>query len=229
MKRTLATIWLAWMLALSPKTQAEITPKTEETKKDLIEVVSQWHTSLENDDKTISYEATQELLNNQKLMEAIMSNEKIQGISQEYWQDVVEKSVSAILSNKKISNIIENLSKDENIQQSLEEWNDLDITEETREFFSLKLSKRWEPTTIMDVIVTISILAMFGATNLGIWTIGSFLSWDFLLNYTIKRKDWRVCICKRELTDLEKKQYEWNGHFWVLKTDEWNKKYPETL
>lgn len=136
MKRTLATIWLAWMLALSPKSQAEITPKTEETKKDLIEVVSQWNASLENNDKTISYEATQELLNNQKLMEAIMSNEKIQGISQEYWQDVVEKSVSAILSNKKISNIIENLSKDENIQQSLEEWNDLDITEETREFFS---------------------------------------------------------------------------------------------
>ena len=55
MKKTLATLWLAWMLALSPKAQAEITPKTEEIKKDLIEAVTTEQSTSQEDGQTISY------------------------------------------------------------------------------------------------------------------------------------------------------------------------------
>lgn len=228
MKKILETLWLVWLLAWSPNANAWVEATTAEANKNLIEVVSQGQDSPKDDYKTISFEAAQELQNNQKLMEAIMSNEKIQKIMQEYWQEGVKQAINWILTNKAINNVINSL-KDEKVQQSIEEWNELEITEDVWGFFSFKLSENGEPMTIMDVILTMTVLAMLGGAVLGIWIVVWFMQWDFLLNYNVKIKNWRVCICKRELTDLQKEKYEWNGRFWVLKTDIRNRKYPEEL
>jgi len=116
MKKTLATLWLAWMLALSPKAQAGVSPKIEETKKDLIEAVIQGE-----DGKTVTIQESQKS-QEQQLFEEIMENEKIQELINEYWQEEVEQVIQEIIKNEKTQEIIEESLKDKDIQKALEEW-----------------------------------------------------------------------------------------------------------
>ena len=122
MKKTLATLWLAWMLALSPKAQAEITPKTEETKKDLIEAVTTEQATPEEDWKTISFEEVKALHENQQLVEEIMSNENMQKIINEYWEEQVRQALEELVSSEEMEDVIEYLLSDQKVQRALEKW-----------------------------------------------------------------------------------------------------------
>ena len=141
MKKTLATLWLAWMLALSPKAQAEITPKTEEIKKDLIEAVTTEQSTSQEDGQTISFEEAQKLKEWQQLFEEIVENEKIQELINEYWQEEVERTISEILTSKDAQELIKKLLEDEKIQKALEKWDEEAVIKRVEE--TIEEHKEW--------------------------------------------------------------------------------------
>ena len=124
MKKTLATLWLAWMLAWSPSANAQIDSSKNETKKDLVEVMAKEQAALEEDGKTISFEDVKVLQENQwQLIEEIMKDEKIQELINEYWEEEVQQIITEIITNKDTKEVIEKALKDENIQKALQDWN----------------------------------------------------------------------------------------------------------
>lgn len=140
MKKTLATIWLAWMLAMSPKAPSQTSSKIEERKKDLVEAMTQQQTA-PGEGKTITFQEAQKLQEQQKLMEEIMNNEKIQGLINEYWQEEVEKAISEIITSKDGNELMEKLLEDEKIQKALEEWDEEAVTKRVEEI--VKEHKEW--------------------------------------------------------------------------------------
>lgn len=122
MKKTLATLWLAWMLALSPKAQAEITPKTEEIKKDLIEAVMTEQSTSQEDGQTISFEEAQKSHEQQQLIEEIMSTEKMQEIINKYGEEQVRQALEELVSSEDTEGVVEYLLSDQRVQRALEKW-----------------------------------------------------------------------------------------------------------
>jgi len=175
MKKTLATLWLAWMLALSPKAQAEITPKTEETKKDLIEAVTTEHTTPEDDGKTISFEEVEALHENQQLVEEIMSNEKMQEIINKYWEEQVRQALEEIVSSEETEEVIEYLLSDQKVQRALEKWD-------------------WEALSQRMLHI---LRAYYGVRMLGIVSI-TVLSVLFLIYQIRDIKWWHYVIAKKK-------------------------------
>ena len=141
MNKTLAMLWLAGTLALSPKAQAGITPKTEETKKDLIEAVTTEQATSQEDGQTITFEEAQKLHEQQQLMEEIMENEKIKELINEYWQEEVERTISEILTSKDAQELMKKLLEDEKIQKALEKWDEEAVTKRVEE--TIEEHKEW--------------------------------------------------------------------------------------
>lgn len=163
MKKTLATIWLAWMLVMSPKAPSQTSSKIEERKKDLVEAMTQQQTAPE-EGKTITFQEAQKLQEQQKLMEEIMNNEKIQGLINEYWQEEVERTISEIFTNEDSQELIEKLLEDEKIQQALKEWDQEAVTKRVEEI--IQKHKKWTfwmqvvdklPTAVCSTILWIYI------------------------------------------------------------------------
>ena len=90
------------MLSWSPKAQAGITPKTEETKKDLIEAITTEQATPEEDGKTVTFQEAQELQEQSQLIEEIMGNEKVQELINEYWQEEIEKTIREMINSEEI-------------------------------------------------------------------------------------------------------------------------------
>lgn len=134
-KKTLATLWLAWMLALSPKAEAEITPKTEETKKALIEAVTTEQTTPEKDGETIVFQEAQKLQEQQFFAE-IMNDEDFQKLIDKYWQENVEKVMNEILQNKDIKRTIRKVLEDEKAQEALKNWNNKKIEKIIKQYIN---------------------------------------------------------------------------------------------
>ena len=121
MKKLLTTLWLIWMLSWSPKAQAGITPKTEETKKDLIEAITTEQATPEEDGKTITFQEAQKT-QEQQLFEEIMENEKVQELINEYWQEEIEKTIREMINSEETKEVIDYLLSDQRIQRALKEW-----------------------------------------------------------------------------------------------------------
>lgn len=141
MKKLLTALWLIWMLSWSPKAQAGITPKTEETKKDLIEAIITEQATPEKDGKTITFQEAQKLHEQQQLMEEIMENEKIKELINEYWQEEVERTISEILTSKDAQELMKKLLEDEKIQRALEKWDEEAVTKRVEE--TIEEHKEW--------------------------------------------------------------------------------------
>ena len=106
MKKLLETLWLVWMLMWSPSANAWVDTTRVETNKNLVETMVQEQTTSDNDEQTITLEEAQKLQEQQKLIEEIMGDEKIQELINEYWEEEVEKMVKDIITNKNTVKIL---------------------------------------------------------------------------------------------------------------------------
>lgn len=127
MKKRLAVLWVAWLLAWWPNADAQIDSTKIETNKDLIETINQ--NKSENWSNIISFEDAKRFQEQKEFSERILKNEKIQELIEEYWQESVEKIVNEIIINEinineDIKELIETALKDGDIQKALEEWNE---------------------------------------------------------------------------------------------------------
>lgn len=133
MKKTLATLWLAWMLAWSPSANAQIDSSKNEIKKDLLETMVQDKAEPGEYGKTISFENAEKSYETQQLFEEVMKDEKIQELISEYWQEEVEKTVSEIITSKEGKKIMEKILEDEKVQKALEEWDHESVEKRVQE------------------------------------------------------------------------------------------------
>ena len=128
MKKLLETLWLVWMLMWSPSANAWVDTTRVETNKNLVETMVQEQTTSDNDEQTITLEEAQKLQEQQKLIEEIMGDEKIQELINEYWEEEVEKMVKDIITNKNTVKILKKALDDKKIQKALQEWDEEYVT-----------------------------------------------------------------------------------------------------
>ena len=122
MKKKLATLWVAWMLAVSPNAHAKTTIQTNERKKDLVEAFSSNQTKYENKTDTISYEDAKWLIEQQQLIDRIKQDEKIQDLIKEYWEEEIDKMIEEIVTSQEVKDVIEEAVKDNDVKKALEKW-----------------------------------------------------------------------------------------------------------
>ena len=146
MKKRLAVLWVAWLLAWWPSADAQIDSTKIETNKDLADAMNQ---NKSEGWKTISFEDARRLQEQKKLSERILKNEKIQELVEKYWQENIEKIINEIIINEvniseDTKELIEKTLKDENIQKALEEWNEKDLAEFVEEVVKdFDMQSRW--------------------------------------------------------------------------------------
>lgn len=125
MKKRLAALWVAWLLAQSPNTNAQIDSTKIDAQKDLASVMSEKWTNTEDSTKTISFEDARK---QHELLKNVLKNKKIQELVDEYWQEKVEEMINEIITNDDTGKIMEQALKDAKVQKALEEWNEEDFS-----------------------------------------------------------------------------------------------------
>ena len=137
MKRKLATLWLAWMLAVSPSVDAKSAQKVEDTKKDLVEAIATEQTKNENSSDTISFEDAKSLMEQKKLIEKIKQDWKIKDLIEEYWDEEVDMMIEEIITSQEVKDIVEKALKDKDIKKALENWDKENLIKSLSEFLEL--------------------------------------------------------------------------------------------
>lgn len=137
MKKKLATLWVAWMLAVSPNAHAKTTIQTNETKKDLVEAFSSNQTKYENKTDTISFEDAKSLMEQKKLIEKIKQDWKIKDLIEEYWDEEVDMMIEEIITSQEVKDIVEKALKDKDIKKALENWDKENLIKSLSEFLEL--------------------------------------------------------------------------------------------
>jgi len=137
MKKKLATLWVAWMLAVSPNAHAKTTIQTNETKKDLVEAFSSNQTKYENKTDTISFEDAKSLMEQKKLIEKIKQDWKIKDLIEEYWDEEVDMMIEEIITSQEVKDIVEKALKDKDIKKALENWDKENLIKNLSEFLEL--------------------------------------------------------------------------------------------
>jgi len=134
MKKRLLTLWVAWLLAWSPNTHAQIDSTKAEINKDLVEIVSKEQKTSKNQVKTITFEDAKKQQEQRQFFEKIMENKRIQDLIEEYWQEEVEEMVNQIITSDDTQSIIEDALKDEKFQKALEDGNEEEVAKLVKEF-----------------------------------------------------------------------------------------------
>lgn len=137
MKRKLASLWLAWMLAVSPAVDAKSAQKVEDTKKDLVEAIAIEQTKNENSSDTISFEDAESLMEQKKLIEKIKQDWKIKDLIEEYWDEEVDMMIEEIVTSQEVKDIVEKALKDKDIKKALENWDKENLIKSLSEFLKL--------------------------------------------------------------------------------------------